>query len=155
MQSERTYGVKPPSRGSASAICTDWVSSVSHPSNLTPTKISLFGKSRATIVNHFPSQSSSKLAVLASALSMESSKGRPEREEGPGLEVPCVRIPRAGREDVALGQVGVVGDDEIRTDCSLVSLVWQRRHRVNDRDRGRSHVSYNRIPGSIKRRMWF
>ena len=79
--------------------------------------------------------------------------GLEEWQEGPGFEVPGIRIPRAGREDLALGQVGVVGDDEIRANCALVSLVWQRRRRVNDRERRRSHVDGNRITGNIKSRV--
>lgn len=39
------------------------------------------------------------------------------------LDVPRARILRAGCEDLALGQIGVVDDDEIRPDRALVSLV--------------------------------
>jgi hypothetical protein len=42
--------------------------------------------------------------------------GLDEREEGPGLEASCSRIAGASGEDVALGQIGVVGDDEVRAD---------------------------------------
>lgn len=61
--------------------------------------------------------------------------GLVEWKEGSGLEVPGIRIAGARRENLALSQVRMVGDDEVRAYGSLRSLVRQRRHRINGRGR--------------------
>lgn len=114
-------------------------------------------------MNHLPSESFSRVALLAPALNMESSTrmsvlsvfsiqraqievGNKYRlvkgQKGAGIEAPSIRIAQAGREDIALDldQVGVVGDNEIRADRSLHTLVRHRRYSVNDRGRRRCHA---------------